>query len=74
MKPAVEVKVTTVRRYRIPHSSIRRLVRTMPQNWNATSVRAHIRLCCDPKKWPADLIRQAEDYAVKVYRNREEAA
>jgi len=51
----------------IPHTRIRRIVGNMPARYTEDQIRADIRLRCDPAIWPADLIRRAEDYALKVH-------
>ncbi len=51
----------------LPHARIRRIVGDMRIHRPEADIRADIRGRCDPKTWPPELIREAEDYAVQVY-------
>ncbi len=55
------------RKLGIPHARIRRIVGDMRVRRSEADVRADIRLRCDPKVWPPELIERAEEYAVRVY-------
>lgn len=62
------------KRLTIPHARIRRVVGELPARSSIADVRAAIKLRCDPVVWPQELVVEAEEYAVRVFRRMKEVS